>query len=218
MLLLCNRLLTHIACDWRASQLTAQRRAPPLQHDAGLPAAAGVGLQRVAQTLVGVGPAGAQVVHAGTVPGLRRHHAVAGLEGGRLQHLAAGVSALPRLVTGVFAGVDVLSRTAGRSRVASVFNLKCKTVRVGEKNDTWRDLFCVSWLLTVHDKMKCVILEISKKKQWHQVVTVYIAVSINFSLPLLILASELQWPKHWIPRPRPTSSSSLVYSKSFHPN
>lgn len=109
-----------VTCERAQSQLTAQRRAPPLQHHAALPAAAGVGLQRVAQTLVGVGPAGAQVVHAGAVPGLRRHHAVARLEGGRLQHLAAGVGALPRLVAGVFAGVHVLAGSAGSCRVAPV--------------------------------------------------------------------------------------------------
>lgn len=48
---------------------------------------------------------------------------MAGLEGGGLQHLAAGVSALPRLVTGVLAGVDVLTGNAGRGRVASVCDL-----------------------------------------------------------------------------------------------
>lgn len=82
MVLHCNT--PHATNKQAKSQLTTQRRAPPLQHDAGLPAAAGVGLQRVAQTLVSIGSTGTQVVHTGAVPGLRRHHTVAGLEGGRL--------------------------------------------------------------------------------------------------------------------------------------
>lgn len=106
------------------TELTTQRCAPPLQDDSSLSALTGVGLQRVAQALVGVGPACAEVVHAGPVPRLRRHHAVAGLKGGRFQHLAASVSTLLSLVACVFAGVDVLAGATRRERAASVRDLK----------------------------------------------------------------------------------------------
>lgn len=96
------------------TELTTQRRTPPLQDDSGLATAAGVGLQRVAQTLVSVGPTRTQVVHAGAVPRLWRHHVVAGLKGGRFQHLAACVSALLSLVACVLAGVNVLAGAARR--------------------------------------------------------------------------------------------------------
>lgn len=101
-------------------KLTAQRGTPPLQDDTGLSALTRVGLQCVTQTLISVGPAGAQVVHTGSVPGLRRHHAMAGLKGSRLQNLAASVSPLPGLIARLFARVDVLTRKTGGERVAAI--------------------------------------------------------------------------------------------------
>lgn len=49
---------------------------------------------------------------------------VAGLEGSRLQHLAACISTLLSLVAGMFAGVNVLAGTTRRERAASIRDLK----------------------------------------------------------------------------------------------
>lgn len=106
--------------------LTTQRWASPLQDDSGLSALTGVGLQCITQTLVRIGPAGTQVVHAGRVPRLRRHHAVARLEDGRLQDLTASVSPLLGLVACVFTGIHILTGATGWEGMAAIPDLKRK--------------------------------------------------------------------------------------------
>lgn len=111
-------LVEHEAPLHRTAHST-ECRTPPLQHHAGLSALTGVGLQSVTQTLVGVGPAGTQVVHTGPVPGLRRDHAMTGFEHRRLQHLTASVRRLLSLETRVFTGVNILPRVAGRDGMSA---------------------------------------------------------------------------------------------------
>jgi len=104
--------------------LTTLRWAPPLQDDSSLSALTGIGLQCVTQTLISVGPAGTEVVHTGSVPRLRRHHAMAGLKGSGLQGLTASVSPLLGLVACVFTGVNVLTGATGWERTATIHDLK----------------------------------------------------------------------------------------------
>ena len=104
--------------------LTTQRWTPPLQDDTRLPALTGVGLQCVTQALVRIGPAGAKVIYTGSIPWFRRNHAMAGLKDSRLYHLTTSISPLLGLVTCIFTGVDILTRTTGWEGMATICDLK----------------------------------------------------------------------------------------------
>lgn len=196
--------------------LTTQWWAPPLQDDSSLSALTGIGLQCVTQTLITIGPAGTEVIHTGSIPRFRRHHAMAGLKDSWLQDLTASVSPLLGLVARIFTGIDIFTGTTGWEAVATIWDLKWQMLfdlcAVRGLVIVWKFNFCLSMYLIYPPAVAKVRLWLADLSAGHSEVILVVVVEVSTKTTGVSLIGA--WHTHfqmWTTTPQYLKVDQWVY-------